>query len=124
MLRKRLEKIIPNDIAKKLEEVVKELVNSYRPLSIVVTGSLAKGKFVEGMSDIDLLVVLKESPGKDRFVLRAIDNVDVEITLVSLDELVEAIRRGNQFYIEAINGVEIYGNVIQQLKELVTRRTL
>jgi len=124
LLRKRLEKIIPNDIAKKLEEVVKELVNSYRPLSIVVTGSLAKGKFVEGMSDIDLLVVLKESPGKDRFVLRAIDNVDVEITLVSLDELVEAIRRGNQFYIEAINGVEIYGNVIQQLKELVTRRTL
>ncbi len=69
MLRERLRMILgrEEDLVPELEKVVEELVERYRPISIIVTGSLARQKFVRGMSDIDLLVVVEKSVGKDRF---------------------------------------------------------
>lgn len=95
-----------------LEKIIKELTAKYSPISIILAGSIARGKFVHGLSDIDILVVIdRRVKDKERFTLRAVGDIDVEITIINIDELKEAIKRGNQFYKEAIKGIEVYGNL-------------
>jgi len=43
-------------------------------------------------------------------------STDVEITVMSLDELVEAVKRGNQFYRECLDGMEVYGELLPELR--------
>ena len=45
------------DLVGGLARLIHELVLELRPLAILLAGSLARGEFVRGMSDIDLLVV-------------------------------------------------------------------
>ena len=75
---------------------------------------------MRGLSDIDLLVIVNESPNKDeRFMLEAIKDVDLEITLFSLREVIDSIKTGNPFIIDVIkNGFEVYGDVIRKLRRL------
>lgn len=85
-------------------------------------GSLAKGKFVVGLSDIDVVVITKEDLGKNRFMLKAIENTDVEITFLSIDEVFHAIRTDNQFVIDAItNGKEVYGNIKNEILKYISK---
>ena len=114
MLRGRLAEILRRvnaiNLLDNLEKIVRELVEQYKPLKILVTGSLAKGKFVQGLSDIDILVIVEHKPGKhERFQLKAVENIDVEITVFSMKEVKEAIKHGNQFITEAMKeGITIY----------------
>ena len=93
--------------------LLEELVERYRPLAVIVAGSLARGEFVYGLSDIDVLVVVEGAvDGLERFQLRAVDGVDVEVTIVPLGELVVAVESGNQFYTSALcEGVVVYGGL-------------
>lgn len=116
MLRERLRKILSEDLIESLEGIVKELINRYDPISIILTGSVARERFVHGISDIDIIVIVRESPGKDRFLLRAINNINIEITIIGIEELIKAVKQGNQFYIEALKGIEIYGNINTYIK--------
>lgn len=102
---------ILSDIAEKLEDLIEEIVLAHDPLTVIVAGSLAEGKFVRGLSDLDILVVLRDPvPENERFTLRALKDVDVEITLVSLEELEKALAEGRDFYVSAVrSGVVIYG---------------
>lgn len=115
MLRERLGNALRRELVEDLEKIVRELIERYRPVSIIIAGSLARGEFVEGLSDIDILVVIEGDPGKDRFLLRAVGDVDVEITVVGLRELLEAIERGNEFYLQALRGIEVYGDLRERL---------
>lgn len=116
MLREKLAELVrgtsAEDLLDGLESVVRELVSRYEPLSVLVTGSLARREFVRGMSDIDVLVVTERRVAKrERFLLRAVRDVDVEVTVLSLDEVERAASSGNQFVIEAVErGVEVYGS--------------
>jgi hypothetical protein len=72
---------------------------------------MAKGKFVRGMSDIDLLIVASE--GEPRFFIWAVKDVDVEATVFTLEDLLHSIESGNQFIIDAIkNGITLVGEDI------------
>jgi len=110
------------DLADELENLIKTLMVKYRPISIFIGGSLAKSRFVRGLSDIDILVITDHGMSKyDRFMLKAIKDVDVEITVYTLSEVMESLKRDNFFIIDTIkNGIEVYGNLRKRLRgELV-----
>ncbi len=120
-MRKSLREILAgssaSDVVNELEAILREVAEELRPVSIIVCGSLAKGKFVRGLSDIDILVVVPRDVPKDRrFALRVAKDIDVEITVVSVTELKNALEKGNQFYRDAIeSGVEVYGDLSKWL---------
>jgi len=124
-LRGKLKEIMSNpsveDLRDDLESLIAELIEKYNPRSIIVAGSVAKSKFVRGLSDIDLLVITNEAPSKDdRFVLTAIKDVDVEVTVYSLEEVVENIKAENPFIVDAVEqGFEVYGDVITTLRQML-----
>lgn len=98
------------DLAPGLERIVREVIELYSPSEVILAGSLARGEFVRGLSDIDLLVIVDyDVSDEKRFTLRAVEDVDVEITVVSRKELEQAISSGNMFYAEALrHGIKIY----------------
>lgn len=108
--RKILDKDNVRDLAKDLEALVEEIVKKYKPLKVLLTGSLAEGRFVRGLSDIDLLVIVKNAEAVgERFLLYRVRDVDVEVTVVAEKELEEAVKAGNQFYTEALRrGITAY----------------
>ncbi len=114
MLRENLRRILEEnnltDIADQLENLVQELVEKHQPTLVILAGSLAKNRFVRGLSDIDILVVVdREVSEEERFQLKAIEDIDVEITVVNTKELEQALQQGNQYYRDALqNGVIVY----------------
>ena len=83
-------------------------------MAVVVAGSLAKGQFVRGLSDVDILVVVdRPVRNEERFSLVPLGGADAEITVVSLDELKRAVRACNQFYLDALrNGKIVYARSV------------
>ena len=104
-------------LAELLTKIIEEYDRKYGVLAVLVTGSLAKQRFVRGLSDIDILVVTREAPTKeDRFALDNVRGVDVEITLYSLDELRLSLARGSYFVRDAIeSGVVVYGKSLTEI---------
>jgi hypothetical protein len=82
-------------------------------LRIILAGSLAKRRFVRGLSNIDLPVVVRNlETNMNRFTIYGMRDVDVEITFVTEEELREAVRSGREFYISALErGITIYSEV-------------
>jgi len=119
-LERRLREIVDDlEILEGLCGIITEFIERFRPLSVIVAGSLARRQFVKGMSDIDLLVVVEKVKDEDRFHLRAVGSTDVEITVVGLDELIQAVRTGNQFYRECLDGVEVYGDMLSAIGSIL-----
>jgi len=119
LLEERLRGIVKDrEILEGLSAIIRELVERFHPISVIIAGSLAEGRFVKGLSDIDILVVVERVRDEDRFHLRAIGDTDVEITVVGLEELVEAVRRGNEFYRRGLRGVEVYGGIVEAVRRL------
>ncbi|MEM4312167.1 MAG: hypothetical protein QXX95_07245 [Nitrososphaerales archaeon] len=69
------------------------------PLSILIAGSLAKTKFVRGISDLDLILIVEKVPDY-RFTLKAIKDVNIEVFIYTLEEFLKSIKGGNQFMID------------------------
>ncbi|HID91064.1 TPA: hypothetical protein EYP44_03785 [Candidatus Bathyarchaeota archaeon] len=112
-----------DDIVEKLGNVLNEVVARLKPRIMIVAGSLARGTFVRRMSDIDVLAVLGRKPGLyERFTLRAVEDHDVEITALSVEDVKEALQRGNQFVRDALlHGILVYGRR-RDLEDLITSR--
>lgn len=116
MLRKLLRKILDSDSTKDLvddlEKLVEDLIEQYKPVKVILAGSLAEGRFVRGLSDIDLLVVVKRMEANmDRFTMYSVKDVDVEVTIVTIEELEEAIKLNKEFYVRALEkGVILYSS--------------
>jgi len=114
LLRGKLKEILrgqhTRDLLEGLEEVISELIEEYKPISVRIAGSLAERRFVRGLSDIDILTITLEKPSKHRrFRLKAVKDVDVEIAVYSVREVEEAAKSGNQFILQALTrGVEVY----------------
>ncbi|MET1160666.1 MAG: nucleotidyltransferase domain-containing protein [Thermoprotei archaeon] len=118
-LKKILDKPSIRDLVEDLAKIIEEIIEKRNPLSVIIAGSLAEGKFVRGLSDIDILVIVdKPVDDKERFSLRAVKDVDVEITVYSYNELIESLKRGNQFIGRAISrGIEVYGNLLNKIRD-------
>ncbi|MDT7896315.1 MAG: hypothetical protein RQ855_08965 [Desulfurococcales archaeon] len=82
-------------------------------MRIILAGSLAERRFVRGLSNIDLPVVVRNlETNLNRFTIYGMRDVDVEITFVTEEELREAVRSGREFYISALErGITIYSEV-------------
>ncbi len=109
-LRGLLDRPSTRDLVGGLARLIHELVLELRPLAILLAGSLARGEFVRGMSDIDLLILVERPPGKwERFRLARVKDVDVQITTFGLQEALKAAGEGNFFVREALEeGVVLY----------------
>lgn len=120
-LRRLLDRPNLEDLYEGLRNLVEELAASLDPVAVVVAGSLARGEFVRGMSDIDLLVLVRGAPSRhERFCLRNVEGVDVEITVYQVEEAVRSAEAGNFFILDALaNGVVIRGRLPQSLVEAV-----
>jgi hypothetical protein len=79
-------------------------------LRIILAGSLAGRRFVRGLSNIDLPVVVRNlETNMNRFTIYGMRDVDVEIAFVTEEGLREAVRSGREFYISALErGITIY----------------
>jgi predicted nucleotidyltransferase len=55
-LKKKLSKIKGLD-ASKLNQFINGLAKKLDPLTLILHGSLVKGEFVDGLSDIDMIVI-------------------------------------------------------------------
>lgn len=100
------------DLLPGLEALLRGLVEEYGPESIIIAGSLPKSKFVRGLSDLDVLVIVaREVMERERFRLKAVADVDVEISVYSAGEALRALGAGDRFMLDAIeNGEEVYGD--------------
>ena len=113
-LRERLGEVLrgssAEDLLEPLASLLEKLVAELRPVKVLVAGSLARGEFVRGLSDIDVLVVVDyEVPGDRRFTYTSVGDVDVEVTVVSRYELERAVQEGREFYVDAVRyGVEVF----------------
>ena len=112
-----------SEVINELHKLLIELNEELKPLAIIITGSIAKGEFVMGLSDIDIVLIINEAHRHSRFLLRVIRNINVEISIYSLDEVKKAIEIGNQFITTAINsGIVIKGlEIIEELRMHSTR---
>ena len=114
MLRGRLREILSGtsaeDLLEPLEELLVGLIERFNPVRILITGSLARRRFVRGLSDIDVLVIVGyDIPRYVRFELATVKDVDVEITVISEGELERALSGDREFYVNAVKyGVEVY----------------
>ncbi len=122
-LRRILERARHPELLDGLERIVCDLVARHRPVAVYVAGSLARGEFVAGLSDVDVLVVTERPPAKhERFQLAAVGDTDVEITLVSLEEAVRALGEGAGFTAQAIReGVLVYGESVDVKRRRLAR---
>ncbi len=109
-MKKLFDKPGTRDLEEEFLALLDELVEEYSPLAIFLTGSLAKGEFVRGMSDIDLLLITREPPRKERrSAMYCVKDVDVQVTVFGLQEAKRSLRKGNWFLREALKeGVLLY----------------
>ncbi len=78
-------------------------------LTVVVFGSAARGRYVRGLSDVDVLVVTRGEP-RQRALTRGLALGDVNVIYMSREEFCDALRRGNQVALEALtHGVTVHG---------------
>jgi predicted nucleotidyltransferase len=114
LLRERLREILrgtsAEDLLEPLEELLVRLIVKFKPVRILISGSLARRRFVRGLSDIDVLVIVDYDIPRDlRFELATVKDVDVEITVISEGELERALSKDGMFYVDAVKcGVEVY----------------
>jgi predicted nucleotidyltransferase len=119
-LRRALDRVAEENpsftLGDELRSLTIDLISRHRPLSIVLAGSLAEGRWIKGLSDIDILIVaegVRGSTSSGRFELRAIQGVDVNIAIYTPEEVVAGIKSLNFFIIEAIyHGIPLFGEEI------------
>lgn len=99
------------DLENDLKVLVNEIIEKLKPKAIILAGSIARGKFIRGMNDIDMFLIVEKI--NYRTLLKAVKDVNVEITMYTYDEALESIKRGNQFVKDAIeNGILLLGREI------------
>ncbi|MEM2193471.1 MAG: nucleotidyltransferase domain-containing protein [Candidatus Methanomethylicia archaeon] len=99
------------DLENDLKVLVNEIIEKLKPKAIILAGSIARGKFIRDMNDIDMFLIVEKI--NYRTLLKAVKDVNVEITMYTYDEALESIKRGNQFVKDAIeNGILLLGREI------------
>jgi predicted nucleotidyltransferase len=113
MLSSKLKEVVDRNLSltevkDELTKLLLELDEKLNPKIIIVAGSAAKGEFIMGTSDIDILIVSDKC--KSDFILKNIKNINIEISAYGMDEALTAIKGGNQFIIEAFKeGIIVKG---------------
>jgi len=111
-------------IIKYLTKRIGQIAKKYDFIYVIIYGSLVEGRYVEGESDIDIAIKIKNIPrgGKNIFKLLAnlvsdigIDNIDI-IILNNCDPIIRFEVLINGVLIYCIDEEEYYSDVIKSLK--------
>ncbi|MEM1637904.1 MAG: nucleotidyltransferase domain-containing protein [Pyrobaculum sp.] len=98
---------------KELEKATEIAVEGVDAVAVYLFGSAARGRFVRGLSDVDIIVVTK-SPPPYRAKTSRIDAGDINVVYMSAEEICEAYRRGNHLVIEALDeGILLAGTPLR-----------
>ena len=115
MLREKSSKVKIQDSIE-TEKLIQELIEKFDPFVVILHGSAAKGKFVDNLSDIDIIVISSKFTDvnpKDRFIqlLEAAQRhaLKIEALGYTLDEFTEMIRTLNFFALDiAYYGIPLF----------------
>lgn len=99
-----------------LERFINEIARDLDPATVILHGSLAKGGFVEKLSDVDLIVIssrLGDVDARERFIrlLEASQrhSLKADVTAYTPQEFLEMIKELNPFALDAVfYGVPLY----------------
>jgi len=102
-----------DEILAKLRDYAKRKAANHQTKAIVLTGSLANGRYT-GTSDADILVVADNVPSNvlERYALYAEPKmpIDVEPRVYTTQELITKIRQADRFVLESLEtGIPLYG---------------
>ncbi len=106
--------IIEMKIKEELEDIIRQIIEKYKPTMIILFGSASSGRFNED-SDIDLLVIKKETPHLGRERAREIrrllkKNLPVDFFIYRPEEFDERVRLGDPFIKNILKeGKVLYG---------------
>ena len=96
-----------------LEEAVEAAAEGGDVVAVYLFGSAARGRFVRGLSDVDLLAVTR-GPPRHRAKTSRISAGDVNVVYMSVEEVCEAYRRGNNLVKEALEeGILLAGQPVE-----------
>ena len=90
-----------NEITSEIENIVRQIIQKYRPIKIILFGSAGRGEYDE-VNDLDFLIIKKDVPlyGLDR--MRELDglierNIAADMLVYRPDEFNERIKLGDPF---------------------------
>lgn len=89
-----------NEITSEIETIVRQIIQKYRPIKIILFGSAGRGEYDE-VNDLDFLIIKKDVPlyGLDR--MRELDglierNIAADMLVYRPDEFDEQIKLGDK----------------------------
>ncbi|MFA5800122.1 MAG: nucleotidyltransferase domain-containing protein [Candidatus Peribacteraceae bacterium] len=103
------------ELSQRISELVKQLVDKFRPEKIILFGSAARGDMSPD-SDLDILIVKKDVPQRgidrqlevDRLIKR--NGIALDILVYKPEELEAALQLGDPFIKEILTkGRALYG---------------
>jgi predicted nucleotidyltransferase len=88
-------------IKKEIKHIVRQVIEKYKPIKVILFGSISKGEF-NNDSDVDLLIIKEKTPylGRERAreIRRLIKkNLPVDFFVYSPEEFNERVRMGDPF---------------------------
>lgn len=104
-----------NRLKREIDKIKTQLLERYRPESIILFGSANDGEFKELESDIDLCVVKDDVPERGlermREVQKLVDSdLPVDILVFKPSEIKERQKLGDPFVLHILNtGSKLYG---------------
>ncbi|MHA1593307.1 MAG: nucleotidyltransferase domain-containing protein [Candidatus Baldrarchaeia archaeon] len=116
-----------------LKKLILEILRKYKPKAIIIAGSLAEGKWIRGMSDIDILVITDAVRGEKltmRSFITSINEVDAQVSMFTEEEVLMGMDNLNFFFISAIYyGIPVYGSECYQrlkmhLEKMISERKI
>ena len=114
-----------SDILDTTREVLLDILNTKNVVSIIVFGSAARPKdFIPEVSDVDILILTKETPSRRRYDFTIL-NTEIHATTYTLEEFKKLVEFGEPLAFMLKYRVVLYGDDIEDLlKELkITSRT-
>lgn len=97
-------------------QAINKAISGLNPIAIFIIGSLARGEFVMGMSDIDLMVIVS---GEPPFRAKVIGSPlgDVEVMVYTLDEFCKH-HTDNNIMLESLRiGIPIISDPEELMKQ-------
>ena len=102
------------DFEKEIQNITQQIIEKYKPKNIVLFGSAARGK-PDLDSDVDLLIIKKETPlyGADRIreLSRIIErNIPLDLLIYRPEEFEKRVQMGDPFLKSVLKeGKVLYG---------------
>ena len=89
------------DISREIQRITAQIIEKYKPDKVILFGSAARGELKED-SDVDLLIIKKETPlyGADRIrqLSRMIDrDIPVDFLIYRPEEFAKRLQMGDPF---------------------------